>query len=140
MKKHKKKFLKLPEYPGGKEAFKKYILKNLKYPKEALQKRIEGIVYLSAEIDDKGNVESARVENGIGGGCDNEAIRLLKNVQFTEVKNRGFRVKTKKKFRIEFKLPKQNKVIYNVTKEKKPEVKTKSKPGYSYTININTND
>lgn len=100
-----KKFLKLPEYPGGKEAFKKYIKENLVYPKEALEKRIQGIVYLKAEITDNGEVLNITVEKGVGAGCDEEAIRLIKNVRYTSVKNRGKRVKTKKKFRIEFKLP-----------------------------------
>jgi hypothetical protein len=47
-------FIKLPEYPGGKEQFKEFITSNLKYPKEALEKRVEGTVMLSAEITDKG--------------------------------------------------------------------------------------
>jgi len=38
MKNSKKRFLKLPEYPGGKEAFKKYIRTNIRYPSEALEK------------------------------------------------------------------------------------------------------
>ena len=68
MRKSRKIFLKLPEYPGGKEAFRKYIRTNMVYPPEALQKRIEGIVQLAAEIDDNGNVLDVEVKKGIGAG------------------------------------------------------------------------
>ena len=105
MKHPEKKFLKRPEYPGGKEAFKQYVKANLIYPEKAREKGIEGIVYLNAQIDDNGTVRDVVVEKGIGGGCDEEAVRLVNNVQFGKVKNRGVRIKTRKKFRIEFKLP-----------------------------------
>ena len=138
MKKTEKKFLKLPEYPGGKEAYRKYIKENLKYPKEAKNKRIEGIVYLVAEINDNGEVEEVWIERGLGFGCDEEAVRLIKNIHFGGVKNRGVRLKTKKRFRIEFKLPPESKIKYEITSKKavpKPENKKKS-TGYSYTIQI----
>ncbi len=82
MKRSQQYFLKLPEYPGGKDAFKKYIKENLKYPKEALINQIQGIVFVRAEIDDNGNVLHADVEKGIGSGCDEEAIRLIENIRF----------------------------------------------------------
>ena len=136
MKSKTKKFLNLPEYPGGKEGFRKYIRENLKYPKKALESKVEGIVYLSAEISDNGNVLSVKVENGLGYGCDDEAIRLLKNIQFGGVKNRGVRVKAKKRFKIEFKLPPQPKVNFSVTKKKNVDNEQTTKKSYSYTIQI----
>ncbi|MCD6355300.1 MAG: TonB family protein, partial [Prolixibacteraceae bacterium] len=87
MKKSNKQFLKLPEYPGGKEAFKKYIKSNLVYPQKALEKRVEGTVFVIAEIDDNGNVLQIEIEKGIGSGCDEEAGRLIKNIRFGGVKN-----------------------------------------------------
>lgn len=141
MKERHKKFLKLPEYPGGKEAFKKYIKSNLKYPKKALENRIEGIVHLSAEINDNGDVTGVSIENGLGHGCDEEAIRLIKDVHFGRVKNRGVRLKTKKKFKIEFKLPPPQKIRYNLTKSNSNDKETgKNESGkekkYSYSIKI----
>ena len=133
----KKKFLKFPEYPGGKEAFKKYIKENLKYPEEALQKKVEGGVQLSAAIDDNGNVLDVTVEKGLGAGCDEEAVRLIENVQFGGVKNRGVRLKTRKKFRIEFKLPKGKSLKYTVKKSpEKTEAQNPKSKGYSYSINL----
>lgn len=130
-----KKFLKLPQYPGGKEAFRKYIKENLVYPKEALEKRIQGIVYLKAEITDNGEVLNIFVERGVGAGCDEEAIRLIKNVRYTSVKNRGKRVKTKKKFRIQFKLPPKKAVNFELVSKKNAEpTKQPASKVYSYSI------
>jgi len=106
----KKTFLKLPEFPGGKEEFKKYIMANLIYPRQALENKIQGIVYLSAEINDNGDVMNVRIERGLGHGCDEEAVRLISSVQFGGVNNHGLRVKTRKRFRIEFKIKEQKKV------------------------------
>lgn len=142
----KKTFLKLPEYPGGKEEFRKYILENLKYPSLAIEKKIQGIVYLSAEINDHGDVLNVRVEKGLGYGCDEEAVRLINSVQFGGVNNHGVRVKTRKRFRIEFKL-KEQKVIsqnksgstvqYHYKKEEKiPLLKTAEQQVFTYTVPI----
>ena len=144
MKEKHKNFLNLPEFPGGKEAFKKYIKENLKYPEEALQKQIEGIVHLVAQIDDNGHVVDVFIEKGLGAGCDKEAVRLIKNVQFGGVKNRGVRLKTRKRFKIEFKLPPKRKVSYNLTKttsfdvgdQKNSEKKPAQNQKYSYSITV----
>ncbi len=136
MKNRSKKFIKLPEYDGGKEAFKKYIKANLVYPKEALDKRVEGTVYLSAVVNDNGDVLQVNIEQGVGAGCDEEAIRLIENIQFPKVKNRGVRVKTKKKFRINFKLQAQKKVNFNLVKTKTVENKPIQIKSYSYTIEL----
>lgn len=102
----KKKFLKLPEYPGGKEEFGKYIVDNLKYPVNALENHIEGVVHLSARVDDNGNISDVQIEKGIGSGCDEEAVRLIEGLHFGGVTNRGIRVKTRKKFRVQFRIKK----------------------------------
>lgn len=132
-----KKFLKIPKYPGGKEAFKKYIKDNLVYPKEALQRQVEGIVYLKAEINDNGKVLNINVEKGVGAGCDEEAVRLIKGIHYTSVKNRGIRVKTTKKIRIEFKLPPRKSINFEVVSNKEVEPKKQTAPKvYSYSIKL----
>ena len=133
-------FLNLPEYPGGKEQFKQFVKEHLRYPKQALEKKIEGIVFLSAEVTGKGDVQNIKVEKGIGYGCDEEAARVLSLMKFGGVTNRGVRVKARKKFRINFKLPKTRKQTYTYSykkeegDKKKPEQKTSTV--YSYKINI----
>ena len=137
-KKSTKKFLNIPQYPGGKEAFKKYIKENLVYPKEALEKQIQGIVFLKAEINDNGEVLNVVVTKGVGAGCDEEAVRLMKNVRYTSVKNRGKRVKTTKKVRIQFNLPPRKTVSFELVSNKNIEpAKPKTSKVYSYSVNLN---
>jgi TonB family protein len=158
MKHPEKKFLKRPEYPGGKEAFRQYVKEHLVYPEEAREKRIEGIVYLHAEIDDNGTVRDVEVEKGIGGGCDEEAVRLIRNVRFGKVKNRGVRLKTRQKFRIQFKLPVRQKtsgttvprkITYQLSQSKGSQSTAATKEAaapkqenkkYTYTIRLNAGE
>lgn len=140
----KKRFLKLPEYPGGKEQFRDYIRKNLRYPDDALRNRIEGIVHLTAEIDDNGNVLGVNVDKGIGHGCDEEAVRLISELIFGGVHNKGLRVKTKKKFKIQFKIKEetakdvkiQNAEIRYSIKPSEPASKSSNSGSGGYTYSI----
>jgi TonB family protein len=132
-----KTFLNLPEFPGGKDALKNYIKSNLVYPEEALKKRVQGVVQLLAEIDDNGVVNDVHIEKGLGAGCDEEAARLIKNVRFGGVRNRGIRLKTRKKFKIHFKLPPVQKINYILKNKQNHDENQKSGGNsYSYTINL----
>ncbi len=53
-----------------------FVANNLKYPEAAKAEGIEGIVYLSFNIDKKGNLSNAQIKRDIGGGCGEEAIRV----------------------------------------------------------------
>ena len=137
--KKEKKFIKLPQYPGGKRAFQEYIRHNLKYPKEALEKRIEGTVYVSYRVSGPGKVIDAEVTHGIGHGCDEEAIRIVKSLRYEKARNRGLRVIANMKTRISFKLPVQKGISYQYTKTEETSQKkqTPEKPkSYDYTITI----
>lgn len=133
-----KKFIDLPEYPGGKKAFQEYIRKNLRYPKEALEKKIEGTVHVKYRVDGLGRVIDAEVIHGIGHGCDEEAIRLVKSLKYGKAKNRGLRVTASRRTKINFKLPKQAGIQYSYTKKEKPKDKQveKKKGGESYGYTI----
>jgi len=134
-KKKKRRFLDLPEYPGGKKAFKEYIKKNLRYPQEALKNNIEGTVYLTFRVDQEGNVLNVNVTKGIGYGCDEEAIRLISSMKYGEANNRGIRVTSRIKARVKFELPK-TKIHYEYKEKQASEKKTKTT--YNYTINLFT--
>jgi len=126
----------LPEFPGGKAELVRYLQENLQYPELARTNRIEGVVHVKAVIDDNGTVCEVHVEKGLGHGCDEEAIRLISSISFGDVKNRGKKVKVFRKFRIEFKLPRELAISYNV-KPGKAEKSTKPatvKENYSYII------
>lgn len=134
-----KKFIDLPEYPGGKKAFQEYISQNLRYPKEALEKKIEGTVHVKYRVSGLGRVTEAEVTHGIGHGCDEEAIRVVKSLKYGKAKNRGVRVTATMRTKINFRLPKKSEVQYNyVSGSKKSEKSKTPKSGetYGYTISF----
>ncbi len=80
----------MPEFPGGEMELKKFVGRNLRYTAPALRKRIEGEVYVKFIIDETGRVINPAVQKGIGYGCDEEAIRVIKTLpQFTPGKQNG---------------------------------------------------
>ena len=99
-------FLNKATYPGGQTALISFLKNNLKYPREAFENKIEGKVYLKYKITPKGEVYDVFVIKGIGHGCDQESIRLVKLLKYTPPKNRKLKVTTYKKINISFKLPK----------------------------------
>jgi len=145
MKKDKKskKFLNLPLYPGGKTAFQEFIRENLKYPEEALKHKIEGKVYLGYQVNDNGEVVDAYVIKGIGYGCDEEAVRVVKLLQYNKVTNRGMRLVSSMKTTIGFNLNETKQELkYNYVHHK-PEVKENPVPAkvvYGYTISFTKPD
>lgn len=65
-----------------------YLRLNLRFPDQAKQFEIQGTVKLSFIIETDGRASNILVENSVGGGCDNEAIRLVQNLLWTPgVKN-----------------------------------------------------
>lgn len=136
-----KKFLDLPRYGGGNEEFKKFIASNLRYPKAALEARIEGKVLVEYEIDDNGFVHNPRVVRSLGYGCDEEAVRIVGLLRFRKVKNRGVRVRVNTKTNIVFKLPRTS-ISYSITPDKKKKQDDSGKKSdkdpitYGYTINL----
>lgn len=57
-----------------------FIYKNIKYPATAREKGIQGTVYVKYKIDEKGYVSNATIEHGIGGGCDEEVLRVVNSM------------------------------------------------------------
>jgi len=144
-----RKFLKIPVYPGGKLSFREFVAENLVYPEEALSKGVQGTVYLEYTVDNIGQVENIVVTHGIGHGCDEEAIRLVKLLSYPSVRNRGIKLKVKMKTRIAFVLPVSSsdtsdsengiRISYSPAKVNDPDpsqTKTPT-PAYGYTITIN---
>jgi TonB family protein len=68
-----------PRYPGGPEAFNRFIRKEMKYPEPEKSREIQGQVYLKFQVNEDGKIENARVVNGVPGGPNlaSEALRLL---------------------------------------------------------------
>lgn len=95
-------------YPdGGMDGFYKYISKNLVYPKEAKKKKIEGRVFVQFIVDKEGKITEVKTVKGIGGGCDEEAERLLRESKdWIPAQQRGKTVKVRMNIPIVFKLDK----------------------------------
>ena len=68
----------MPEFPGGTEALLKFVANNVKYPEKAKDEEISGRVFISFVIEKDGSVSNVEVKRGIGGGCDDEAVRVVK--------------------------------------------------------------
>ena len=67
-----------PEFPGGMDAWAKYIQRNLRYPAIAQEEGIQGKVFLSFVVEKDGSITDVKVIRGIGYGCDDEAVRVIK--------------------------------------------------------------
>ncbi|MDZ7717905.1 MAG: energy transducer TonB [Balneolaceae bacterium] len=85
----------MPELIGGIQSLQEKI----KYPEMAIRANIEGRVYVQFIVNEKGEVENPRIIRGIGGGCDEEALRVVKTAKFKPGLQRGRPV------RVQFNLP-----------------------------------
>ncbi|MFO7997873.1 MAG: energy transducer TonB [Bacteroidales bacterium] len=141
--------MKLPRLGGGREMIQDFLKKNLRYPKEALEKGIEGDVIVKYRVNGKGEVLDPRVVHGPGHGCDEEALRLVSMLQYEGVKNRGLKVTTSNRMKIPFRIDRKkknqgSKFKMNYTPsaktedqaEKKADSPSAPKSTYGYTITL----
>ncbi|MFN3840229.1 MAG: energy transducer TonB [Cyclobacteriaceae bacterium] len=90
---------------GGMAAFYKYISDNIRYPAQARRMGIEGKVFVEFVVDRDGTLTQFTVVKGIGAGCDEEAVRVLKNApSWNPGKQRGKPVRQRMVIPIIFKL------------------------------------
>lgn len=89
-----------PGYPGGEEARISFLQQNIKYPEEAKELGIQGRVFVTFVVEVDGSITDVRVLRGIGGGCDEEAVRVVRAMpKWVPGKQRGVPV------RVQFNLP-----------------------------------
>lgn len=69
----------VPEFAGGLEKFGAYLSKNIRYPAVARENNVQGRVICTFVVERDGSLTDIKVVRGIGSGCDEEAIRVLKN-------------------------------------------------------------
>ena len=67
-----------PEFPGGPDALRKFLAVHVKYPATALEQNIEGRVLVDFVVEKDGSLSNIRISRGIGGNCEQEAIRVIK--------------------------------------------------------------
>ena len=70
----------MPEFPGGDKELYQFIADNIKYPAEAKEEGLKGRVFVNFIVEPDGSVSDIRVLRGIGGGCDEEAVRVVESM------------------------------------------------------------
>ncbi|MEP1032223.1 energy transducer TonB [Ekhidna sp.] len=90
---------------GGFEAFYSYLGDELNYPAKALRFGVSGPVFVQFIIEKDGRITDAQVVKGIGMGCDEEALRVIKAApSWIPGKQRGVYVRVKKIIPVRFTL------------------------------------
>ncbi len=70
-----------PSYPGGDDAYQDFIMHNVYYPAKARLKGIEGKVYACFVVEQDGSLTNLKILNGIGGGCDEEVLEIIRKMR-----------------------------------------------------------
>ena len=84
----------MPEFPGGAAKMMEYIQKNMKYPMMARESDIQGRVFVNFVVEPDGSISNVAVIRGIGGGCDEEAVRVVESMpKWNPGKQRGTAVR-----------------------------------------------
>ena len=90
----------MPQPIGGLEN----LYKNIVYPATAKKAGVSGKVYLMAYINENGDVDNVKIIKGLGMGCDEAAIKVVKSTKFKPAVNNGEVVKAKLSIPIKFEL------------------------------------
>lgn len=95
----------MPSFPGGDVKMMEYLAKNIKYPQMARESGIQGRVFINFVVEPDGHVSNVKVIRGIGGGCDEEAVRVVKAMpKWKAGKQRGKAVRVSYNLPVNFRL------------------------------------
>ncbi len=84
----------MPEFPGGLEALRLFVAHHTKFPPLAIRNSVEGKVYVKFIVDETGAVQHPEVVRGIGAGCDEAALAVVRALpRFTPGRQNGRAVK-----------------------------------------------
>ena len=67
----------MPEFPGGMAKLQAFLAENITFPESAKESGIQGTVYVSFVVRKDGRISDAKILRGIGGGCEEEALRVV---------------------------------------------------------------
>ena len=94
-----------PTFPGGDGAMYKYLGKSIDYPSQARRMGIEGRVFVQFIVGKDGSIRDVQAIKGIGAGCDEEAVRVIKKMpKWSPGKQRGRAVQVRMVLPVFFKL------------------------------------
>lgn len=95
----------MPQFPGGEQALLEYLYANIKYPEIAKRASVEGRVIATFVVGKSGEISEVGVVKGIGAGCDEEAIKVLKSMpKWKPGRQNGLPVSVRMSVPISFKL------------------------------------
>ncbi|MEI6435053.1 MAG: TonB family protein [Bacteroidota bacterium] len=99
-----------PRFPGGDQTRLWFLRQHIRYPDEALKNKIQGVVMVVFVVELDGSLSRVDVVNRLGGGCDEEAIRVTKTMPPWEPgKRNGQKVRVIVRMPIVFRIPGQPK-------------------------------
>ena len=94
-----------PEFPGGQEAMRNYISKNLVYPAQAMKDSIKGRVIVSFIVEKDGSITNPEILKSVHPLLDAEALRLVTNMpKWTPGKHLGFPIRVQYSIPVRFRL------------------------------------
>jgi periplasmic protein TonB len=97
----------MPTYPGGQNAMEQFLALNIQYPPKAKENNIQGTVYAGFIVEADGTLSTYKVIKGIGAGCDEEVLRVLKSMpKWNSGKQAGKAVRVRLTIPVKFKVEK----------------------------------
>jgi len=94
-----------PEPKGGMSGWNSYLSQNLTYPQQARNLGIEGTVIAVFVVNSDGSISDIDILRGIGGGADQEVVRLIENApDWTPGMQKGIPINTRMRLPVRFKL------------------------------------
>ena len=69
---------KMPTFPGGEFKMYEFLAMNIRYPQRAREDGYSGTVYVRFVVEPDGTITNIEVAKGVGGGCSEEAVRVVK--------------------------------------------------------------
>ena len=69
---------KMPSFPGGDIMMYDFLARNVLYPQRAREDGYSGTVYVRFVVEPDGSITNIEVAKGVGGGCSEEAVRVVK--------------------------------------------------------------
>ncbi|KOY84774.1 hypothetical protein AD998_00150 [bacterium 336/3] len=97
----------MPEPVGGYPKFYKYLDENIYYTQTAIDKKIEGYVFVQFIVNKAGKLENIKIVKGLGYGLDEEVIRVFEESPVWFVgKEKNTPIKVRMTFSVVFRLPK----------------------------------
>ena len=94
-----------PKFPGGREAFEEFLAKNVQYPEEARNEKVQGIVIVAVVVEIDGSFSDVKVVRGIEPSLDEEALRVVNLMpNYVPAKHEGEEVRVQYYVPVEFAL------------------------------------